>query len=159
MKLTPTEEAYFITYLTPLLDHPAIQRMGEFIQHGHTTCLEHSLTVTYYSYAFAIHFNLNVDCESLLRGALLHDFFLYDWHIKGSHNGLHGFRHPNISLKNAKKYFDLTPIECDIISHHMWPLTFSHPRSKEAYIVTLMDKWCSLRETFNKPIVLLPFEK
>lgn len=159
MKLDPNEEAYFIAYITPLLDHPEIQRMDKFVQHGHTTCLEHSLAVTYYSYILSKYFNLNVDYESLIRGALLHDFFLYDWHIKGSHKGLHGFRHPITALSNAKQYFNLTPIECDIISHHMWPLTLSIPRSKEACIVMLMDKWCSLRETFNKPAVLLPLKK
>ena len=159
MRLTHNEEAYFIAYMAPLLDHPEIQRMDQFIQHGHTTCLKHSLTVAYYSYVFSKYLHLDIDYDSLLRGALLHDFFLYDWHIKESHKGLHGFRHPSIALKNAKKYFTLTSIECDIISHHMWPLTPSPPRSKEAYIVMLMDKWCSLRETLNRSIVVLPFEK
>ena len=72
---------------------------------------------------------------------------------------MHGLRHPGIALKNAKKHFDLTFIEYDIISHHMWPLTLSPPRSKEAYIVSLIDKWCSLRETFKKPIIPLLLEK
>ena len=159
MKISPIEESDFITCITPLLHHPQVQHMSAFIQHGHTTCLEHSLAVTYYSYVFSKYFNLNVDYESLIRGALLHDFFLYDWHIKENHKRLHGLRHPSIALKNAKKHFDLTSIECDIISHHMWPLTPSPPRSKEAYIVCLIDKWCSLRETFKKPIILLLLEK
>lgn len=159
MQLTPIEENDFITYITPLLKHPEVQRMSTFIQHGHTTCLEHSLAVTYYSYVFSRYFNLDVNYENLIRGALLHDFFLYDWHIKGSHKPLHGLRHPNIALKNAQKHFNLTSIECDIISHHMWPLTLSPPHSKEAYIVTLIDKWCSLRETFKKPIILSLLEQ
>lgn len=46
--------------------------------------------------------------------------------------------------------FSLTPIEEDIIGHHMWPLTPMPPRSKEAYIVCLVDKWCSLKETFHQ---------
>lgn len=150
MKHTPMAIETFYKTLYSLIDLPQLQQMDAFIQHGTTTCLEHCVTVTYYSYLFSKHFNLNVDYESLIRGALLHDFFLYDWHIKENHQRFHGFRHPNIALNNAQQHFDLTPIECDIIKHHMWPLTLIPPHSKEAYVVTLMDKWCSLRETFKK---------
>lgn len=33
---------------------------------------------------------------------------------------------------------------------HMWPLTISAvPMCREAWIVTMADKWCSLMETFH----------
>ena len=40
--------------------------------------------------------------------------------------------------------------EKDIIKKHMWPLTISAvPMCREAWIVTMADKWCSLMETFH----------
>lgn len=152
MKVSSEELNEFYELLNMLLSHSEITQMNHFIQHGDTTCLEHCLTVAYYSYLFAKYHHLNVDYNSLIRGALLHDFFLYDWHIKESHERFHGFKHPAIALENAEQLFQLTPIECDIIRHHMWPLTPIPPHSTEAYIINFMDKWCSLRETFKKPL-------
>lgn len=150
MQLTCEDKSYFYHHIEPLLKLTDVQKMRQYIQHGHTSCLEHCLTVAYYSYLVSKHFHLNVDFASLIRGSLLHDFFLYDWHDKGNHVSFHGFRHPGIALANARMRFSLTPIEEDIIGHHMWPLTPMPPRSKEAYIVCLVDKWCSLKETFHQ---------
>lgn len=150
MQLTCEDKSYFYHHIEPLLKLTDVQKMSQYIQHGHTSCLEHCLTVAYYSYLVSKHFHLNLDFASLLRGSLLHDFFLYDWHDRGNHVSFHGFRHPGIALTNARKHFSLTPIEEDIIRHHMWPLTPMPPRSKEAYIVCLIDKWCSLKETFHR---------
>ena len=81
-------------------------------------------------------------------GALLHDYFLYDWHDKYSHEKLHGFHHPHVALENASREYQLTPRERDIIRKHMWPLTLFHiPRCREAWVVTTADKYCSLKET------------
>jgi len=42
----------------------------------------------------------------------------------------------------------LNEIEKDIIRKHMWPLTVTRiPRCREAGIVCLVDKFCSLAET------------
>ena len=149
MKLSAHQERFFWTTAKELLASPKVQLMNQFIQHGETTCLTHSLCVAYLSYCFCIRFDLAVDYQSLIRGALLHDFFLYDWHEKGDRKGLHGFTHPHTALKNAKTYFTLTPKEEDIIKKHMWPLTLSFPRYKESFIVSFADKYCSLQETFN----------
>lgn len=151
MKLTEIENIYFHHQIQSLLKLSRIQEMGQYIQHGHTSCLEHCLTVSYYSFLLAKHLNLQIDEASLIRGSLLHDFFLYDWHNPNSHQPFHGFRHPRIAYTNASKYFHLTDIEADIILHHMWPPTPTPPHTKEAYIVTLVDKWCSLKETFHRP--------
>ena len=64
------------------------------------------------------------------------------------HN-LHGFYHPGIALKNASAEYQLTPREKDIIKKHMWPLTVVPPMCREAWIVTLADKWCSTLETLH----------
>lgn len=121
--------------------------MKNFMQHGDINCLEHSLYVSYTSYLICRW--LRFDYRSAARGGLLHDFFLYDWHITKPYRGLHGFIHPHIALENANKYFRMNEVEKDIIQKHMWPLTMSLPKYKEAFVVMLADKYCTLMEVIN----------
>ena len=95
--------------------------------------------------------NLHLDYVSATRAAMLHDLFLYDWrkkYRKMELPGLHAFVHPKIALKNASELFSLNPIEQDVIAKHMWPVTFSFPKYKESYIVTIMDKYSACLETY-----------
>lgn len=150
MKLNPDELIYFKSVLNEFINMPAVQQMQDYIQHGHTSCLDHSLLVAYYSYYITKRLHLSSDYRSIIRGALLHDFFLYDWHEKGDRKGLHGFTHPKVALSNAEKYFPLNDKEKEIIVKHMWPLTLKFPRYKEAYIVSFADKYCSIIEILRK---------
>jgi len=79
---------------------------------------------------------------------LLHDLFFYDWLREGPR--LHGFRHPNICLKNARKITSLSRKEEDIIKKHMWPLTIIPPFYKESFIVSLVDTFCSTRDYIRR---------
>ncbi|MBR2528338.1 MAG: HD domain-containing protein [Blautia sp.] len=120
----------------------------EAIQHGTTTVHEHSIRVADMSQWLAEKLKLKVHQESLLRGALLHDYFLYDWHHQEEcTEGLHGFSHPKTAEKNASKDFNLTDVERDIIRHHMFPLTLSPPKTKEGWVVCAADKICAVQET------------
>lgn len=81
---------------------------------------------------------------------MLHDLFLYNWRKRvDGRKGLHAFTHPRTALENASSIFTLNDMETDIILKHMWPLTFNFPRYKESYIVTFVDKYCALEESFN----------
>ncbi|QSX07297.1 HD domain-containing protein [Sedimentibacter sp. zth1] len=120
----------------------------EYCQHGNTSCYLHSISVAYYSLRLANVLRLNYDLESLIKGALLHDYFLYDWHKKSKNHRLHGFSHPVVALKNAKKEYVLNDIETDIIIKHMFPLTILPPIYKESILVCLVDKICSIKEVF-----------
>lgn len=118
-----------------------------YMQHGTTSVYSHSVRVAYVSLYFARRFNLNVDEESLVRGALLHDYFLYDWHEKDKSHRLHGFYHPMTALRNAREDFKLNPIEENMIARHMFPLTPVPPKYKEAWVLCLADKYCAVMET------------
>lgn len=121
----------------------------ECIQHGDVTVFEHSVNVAETSIAFAAKLPITVNEESLIKGALLHDYFLYDWHDKEQSPGLHGFKHPYIALKNAEEDYELNDIEKNIILRHMFPLVPIPPRYKEAWIVCFADKYCALGETVS----------
>ncbi len=123
--------------------------MKEFIQHGDVTVNAHVLRVARCSIALSEYLHISCSRRELIRGALLHDYFLYDWHIPDAENPhrLHGFYHPGLALQNAAKEYPLTNREKNIIKRHMWPLTMVPPACREAWIVTAADKWCSLLET------------
>ena len=115
------------------------------------TVNNHCINVAKYSLAICDKLHIACKRDELIRGALLHDYFLYDWH-HGDYakpHKLHGFYHPGRALRNAMKEYALTPREQDIIKKHMWPLTVVPPMCREAWIVSAADKWCSLMETFH----------
>lgn len=122
-----------------------------FIQHGTMSVHAHVISVAHASLAMAgrlERLGIRIDRASLIRGALLHDYFLYDWHDPDPSHRLHGFTHPFAALARAEEDFeDLTPRERNIISRHMFPLVPIPPTCREAWLVCLADKACALHET------------
>lgn len=122
-----------------------------FIQHGNVSVYEHVLAVAtasaHMADALARH-GIQVDRRALIRGALLHDYFLYDWHVPDPAHRLHGFKHPYFALEHAERDFpDLTARERNVIVRHMFPLVPIPPACREAWIVCLADKLVAARET------------
>ncbi len=136
------------TILNILVVKGRISEMEKYIQHGQITCLEHCRAVAFFSMLLAQRLKLPCNYKSLVKAALLHDYFLYDWHEKSTKHRLHGFHHPKKALENANSDYDLTPIEQDIILKHMFPLTFALPKFRESFIVCIADKWCACLEIF-----------
>ncbi len=136
--------------LAPLLSSSRLWLSDTALQHGDTTVLLHCIAVAYFSLWLAKKLRLRCDRNSLVRGALLHDYFLYDWHQADKSHRLHGFHHASRALTNAKNDLNLTKTEEDIISHHMFPLTPVPPQSPEAALVCLVDKGCGIYETFGR---------
>ncbi|MDD4774270.1 MAG: HD domain-containing protein [Eubacteriales bacterium] len=124
-------------------------RTAEYMQHGNISIYEHCIAVARAACRIAGRLPFDVDYRSLVRGALLHDYFLYDWHDTSMKNQLHGYFHPSKALKNALEDFNLTPREANIILRHMFPLTPLPPRYRESWIVCIADKVCALRETLR----------
>ena len=108
---------------------------------------QHSIAVSLLSLYIASSFQLKIDNKSLIRGALLHDYFLYDWHQKDKSHKWHGFIHASRALENANKEYNLNIIERDIIKKHMFPLNIALPKYKESLIVCIADKIIALYET------------
>ena len=134
-----------------ILFAPGMQREKDFMQHGKVSVFEHSVGVTLVSLMLAEKFNMKVDTRALVRGSLLHDYFLYDWHDYHPEVGLHGFTHAKITMENACRDFDLNEIEKDMIARHMFPLNLKPPKYRESRILCVADKMAAACETFRIP--------
>lgn len=138
----------FHSIISDIIDHPATQQMKKYKQHYDCNCFDHCLAVSYYSYKICK--KLHLDYTSMARAAMLHDLFLYDWRIRQpGRKGHHAFTHPKTACSRASALFNLNKKEKDIITKHMWPVTVIPPKYAESYIITLVDKYCALSESFN----------
>ncbi len=136
----------FMEVALPIIEHVEYQPM-KHIKHHDESVFDHSIKVAYYSYQLAYKYNL--DWESTIRGALLHDFFLYkfkkSFRLRIITDSIkHALAHPIIAFENASKYFNLNKKEENIIKGHMFP--FGFPKSKEAWIVSFVDKYIAIFE-------------
>lgn len=160
MRISDKEKKEFVSLLKELLSHEKVNEMNQYIQHGNTSTFTHCLLVAYYSYLLSLRLPIQYNSRSIVRGAMLHDFYLYDWHVPDKSHRLHGFSHPKAALENAKKYFKLNSTEEDIIEKHMWPLTFRKiPSCREALLVCFVDKFISLAETLYLPVMPKDYKK
>ena len=144
MKRNSDEEIEKI--LRDICVQPSAQEMKRYVQHGKISTYDHCRNVAEFSYRMDKTLHLHADRNTLVKGAMLHDLFLYDWH-DGSHR-LHGFTHAEEAAGNAERIFGVDRATRHVISSHMWPLNLTHmPRSREAWIVCCADKMVSLYET------------
>lgn len=128
--------------------------LNKYTQHGHTTIFKHSRDVAFTSYRvgcyFKNKFHTQIDFDSLIKAGYMHDLFMYDWHEPSTTHRLHGYTHPKVAVENAIKYCNADSSITSIIYSHMWPLTITKiPKSKEAWILTLCDKFVTLAEVFQ----------
>jgi len=145
----------FFNYGKDIILHETFQSQKAYVQHGAISVYDHAISVAYK--AFTICEKRKCDTRTVVRAALLHDFFLYDWHLEGKKKkkrGLnkHGFTHARKALENAEALFELTPREKDAILKHMFPLNPRPPKYKESWIVHLSDDLVSIKETFKKKL-------
>lgn len=136
----------YLSLVDDILNNKNFKNLKYFKHHYGSTRFEHSFSVSYYSYKICKF--LKLDYISAARGGLLHDLFFYDNSTYNKPN-FHLWKHPKISLKNAQKHFDLNYKECDIILKHMWPITIIPPKYLESYVITIIDKYCALKEWIN----------
>ncbi len=142
-------DRYFNDFFKYMVHSGRFAKTKQFIQHGDTSVYSHCVAVAYVSLWFSYRLHLSVSRQSLLMGAFLHDYFLYDWHEKDPSHRLHGFTHPKRALINATADWNLSPRTQNIILRHMFPLTPIPPAYREAWLVCLADKACALAETLH----------
>ncbi len=147
--MTPLDREEFHLILGELMRDERVGEMKQYVQHGSISTFDHCRNVASLCQRINRRLHLRADEEALLKGAMLHDYFLYDWHENPrDHNGWHGFAHADTALRNAKEDFAVDPRVAHIIRSHMWPLNITRvPRSREAWIVCFADKVVSGWET------------
>lgn len=144
------QNSEFHSIVKPILDNCNFIDTKEITHHG-ITRYEHSMRVAYYSYIVTKF--LRLDYKETTIAALLHDFFLNE--VEGKKQITKLRQHPTYALENAKKYFDLSEKQEDIIKTHMFPVTFTPPKYLESWIVDIIDDIASIYEratTTNKEL-------
>lgn len=116
-------------YAGDILAHPRFQQLRTFCHHGlDNSVYDHSVAVAEAACQIARLMRLSEsETTSVVRAALLHDFFGYDWHgerfrrylshFSGVHRiaHMHGFIHGHIAADRAKHTFGLSERECEAI--------------------------------------------
>lgn len=134
-------------YGADIMASPRVQLQKNFIQHGKISVYDHTIRVACVGVWLADCLKIHVNKKALVRGALLHDYFLYDWHVPDPSHRLHGFTHARRALQNASRDFRLNRIERDIIVKHMFPLNLTPPRYRESLLICVADKISATMET------------
>lgn len=139
-------KALFETLSKDILESASFDMCKHTFSHGSISIYEHSLAVAQLSFSM-VENSTGFDKSCVVRAALLHDFFLYEWHIPGKRYLFHGWLHPAIAAENARKLFGISDKEYSCIRTHMWPWTLFHlPRYKEGWIISLADKIVAIKE-------------
>ena len=147
MHLSGEEENHIKRILAPYQKNEQTRLLKIFAHHGEVTTYEHCMHVVRACYWMNKRWHLHADEKVLVVAAFLHDFYLYDWHDKEIGHRKHMFKHPEIARTNAAETFQIGPKEQHIIYTHMWPLTFRQlPTTREAWMVSLADKYCAIVE-------------
>ena len=124
--------------------------MKEHLAHADVSTFDHSVNVARACYTYVVDNKIKCDLKALIKAALLHDYYLYDWH-KSPKFTFHGFKHALTAAKNAERDYGITKKEKNIIESHMFPLNPLHfPRCREAWILIKFDRKCSLSEVFSE---------
>ncbi|MBQ8510312.1 MAG: HD domain-containing protein [Clostridia bacterium] len=144
-----SKEFYII--IKDIIHSDEYRGMKNYRHHVKGNVYDHSIKVACMCYNHHKRFGTKIDLTEFIRGALLHDYYLYDWHDKTSDHRFHGFTHPGRALENAyRKYPDLTLTQRDMILHHMFPLTPVPPRTKAGWLICFYDKVAAVSDYCGK---------
>ena len=149
MKITSEEQNRLESIYQAFLNDEKILRMKDISMHRGSNCYLHCFKVA----KKAIKKSLNrkdINLEVVLLGAILHDYYLYDWRKDYSKLKGHGKNHPDIAINNAIKDFNISDEVKRVIKTHMWPINIKEfPNTKEAKIVSISDKAVTIVESLT----------
>lgn len=149
MKITEQEKQRLENLYQTFLNDEKILRMKDISMHRGSNCYEHSFKVAKKAIRKSLN-RKNVNLEVVLLGAILHDYYLYDWRKDRSKLKKHGKNHPDIAIENAIKDFNIPDEVKKVIKSHMWPINIKdYPKSKEAKIVSISDKEVTIVESMT----------
>ena len=131
----------FYSLIDEYKNNSEFQKLKNVDHHG-ITRYKHSIRVAYFTYIITKLLHMNY--EEATIAALLHDFFIDEVDNEMSIFKLR--RHPKYAVKNASKYFYLSDLQKDIISTHMFPITFTPPKYLESWTVDIIDDVCAVYE-------------
>ena len=136
----------FETICEDILNNTEFKNLNKELHHG-ITRYEHCLRVAKTTFKLSKFIHVK-DYKETTRAALLHDFY-----SNKEMDNLTSFEklsaHPDLALKNAKKYYNINLIQEDIIKNHMYPATKEIPKTKEGIIVSLTDKMVAIYEMLH----------
>ena len=138
-----------------LLKNDDVKRMKTFNHHGKISTHFHSVYVSFTVLKWCNAFKIDNKNE-IVRASLLHDFYLYDWHIE-KHEEMHAWYHPKAAVANIETIFgSLSNMQRDMILRHMFPLSVQPPNSIGGWILTLCDKHCANEDIFGVSVRFVP---
>lgn len=141
----------FYILIREIVKSEDFRRLKSYRHHVRKSAFDHSVKVAWLCYRHAKRRGTKTDVPRFVRGALLHDFYLYDRSNKSTAAKHHGIMHPRYALANARKrYPDLAEFEIDMIRRHMFPLTVTPPKTREGWIICFYDKVAAIGDFFGK---------
>ena len=137
-----------------ILESEAFQRAYGQTHHHSTSVALHSLEVAQCAAELCgklRRIGLHPDERTVVIGALCHDLGILGRHEKYNNFLQCCFRHPIDSVLAAKSILpDLDDKTAKVISRHMFPATILPPTSLEGLIVSLADKYASIKYLNNQ---------
>ena len=149
MQITDEQKEKLENLYQSFLNDEKILRMKEISMHRGSNCYEHVFKVAKKAIKKSLN-RKNVNLEVVLIGAILHDYYLYDWRKNKELLKGHGKNHPDIAINNAVRDFGINDEVKKVIKTHMWPVNIkAYPNTKEAKIVSISDKAVTIGESLT----------
>lgn len=147
----PKPQKEFVRLIQDMIHSEEFKEMKKYRHHIKGSLYDHSVKVAYLCFKHHSRFGTKIDLKEFVRGALLHDYYLYDLHDESISHKFHWFKHPSKALENAlNKYPALTETQQDMIKHHMFPITPIPPATKAGWLVCFYDKVAAISDRFGE---------
>lgn len=139
-----TEKENYYDIVDDILNNEEFQKLKDITHHGATSRYNHSVHVSYHVYKITKFLNLNY--EEATRASLMHDFF-FEHNPKSKQEQIKFLvEHPKQAVNNAKKYYELTDLQENLILAHMFPFRHNLPKYMESWINNFVDNYISIYE-------------
>ena len=146
MLITEEEKKQLEDVYQSFLHDEKVLKMKEISMHRGSNCYIHSFKVAKLATKRALRHHKG-NLYTILVGAILHDYYLYDWRVDRSKMRHHMGSHPYTAAENAERDFGIHEPIKRVIQSHMWPVNIrDFPKTKEARIISNADKAIYLKE-------------